>query len=408
MIDNYKTLDSKLTGKSITSYLTVLLLVVYALGYLIDVIYVKSYGAINVSIVKPDFIMIGFTFCIISSSFIVLSLLYFVIRDLRKIRGKSLRGLKRSYFILVNYCLVLIFYAAFITKEEWREKINVFNLFSLRLKVIFLMFFVGILVGIVVISIFEGTLDSLSKRMKDEEWFKKWLKWLKWMGVSIEQSQFINFYDKFSSSFIEYWRWFFLVLSLIMDYLLIIKIPWLKILIYEEGKYYLGMLFIAVFVSLRLRNAKRDSVLLLRDAKYDSDKMRAFKLSNRLIMIWCTFIPILVFLMAFSYSISIFRLMPKNRGGMMPLYKTIFYLRTKGGEFNSFASIIDSKKKNRTKPLYILFTDNEYYYVSNCYPLWKIDDNRHLDDLFMLRKANVYSMERIRSNPRYDKCLSKE
>ncbi len=389
MENGIKSIKDYSVGALIAKLITFISIIVYSIGYLINTIFLKSFGSISVPIIKSDFIFTGIVFSIVSLSFIVLPLLYFVIRGIKKIRSKPskpLVGLKRSYLIVLNYCLILIIYTMYITREEWIQQITILNSITIPLREIFLVFFVGVLIGIVVISIFERACQSLEKKIVENKWF----------GVENKDHRYIELFNNITNNFIGFWRFFFLFVSLVMDYLLIVKIHWF-FKVFWAMKFYFGMTFIMVFALFRIRNVKKES-----------DRKNNHKLSKRIVMIGYTFIPILIFLMVFSYSFSVFRLMPKNRGGMMPLYKTIFYLKNYRDEYNEILDHTEMNSIIKTKAVYLLFSDTNYYYVSECYPLWKKnDDNEYMENVYMIRTSNVLAMKRVRSNPRYDMCNQK-
>lgn len=355
-------------------------IIIYCVGYLVNAIFLKSFGSIDIPIVKSEFITAGLSFFVITFSFIILPLLYFIIRDLKELRSRRKIGIKRSYLIVANYCIILIIFTMFVTSEEWNNKIIIYQNVTVLLKNIFLVYFMGVLVGIVVLSVFEGACTSLRKRSIDNKWF----------GIHDETSNIIRFYDKSIILFLGFWRWAFLAISFAMDYLLFTRINWF-FNIFWSMKFYLGMIFILVFVVLRLRNAKRES-----------DKKNNDKLSYRISMIGITIIPIILYLTIFSYSFSVYRLMPKNRGGMMPLYKTVFYINRDIEK--CYPSSIYDANSDKSKPLYILFSTENYYYVTDKYKLKqkdKVTDTDHMKQIWAIRKKDIINMQRVRSNPRY-------
>lgn len=353
---------------SITSLAAGLLGYIYLCGYVIHSIYSRSLGIDSLSFVRAHFLETGAAFVVLTLALMFIPFtLFIVVREVRRLRDLSPEGAKRQTLISLNFCLVLLFFALFITSAEVDLSVYKSHWVDWDLKEFFLAYLWIVLVGLVssvqLEKLWRHTLRAKwEKENKDDPWIKKG--------------------DDIVSNGLGWLRWTLLIYSVFVDVILLVKIHWIWPAVREFVGYFVPIMALA-FIIYRLVNL----------AKLATSKKSLF----RLVAVALVFIICLHYLILTAFAYTVYRWVPMSRGGRMPVVTTEFYLSPE--KQNAYEGIVATSSTNVciTVPLYVLEQNDEIFGV--CTNL-VVKGPLSSMDVRTIKRADVLSMRFHGVDPR--------
>lgn len=176
---------------------------------------------------------------------------------------------------------------------------------------------------------------------------------------------------------IPFFRFLMLTISIIFDYIIVTQLEWMKIdKLWTVIRFYLfiaGMLGLALFVLVkRLKRPFREQ-----------------KHRYKLLMFSLFFLVPLFYLMLTAYSSSVYRILPVNRGGKLPITRATIILKSSETE----RPLIDiDTNKGVIGPLFILEQNEEdIYFILDKYPAFGADPK--FGKVYAMKKPDIFFIE---------------
>lgn len=295
----------------------------YLTGYLINSIFCRNLGINRAEALKLQYIEIGlvFTLMTVSLTAIIPAAFYvtFRIRKSSQLPHYWAGGIGNA-LNTAHFCLVLIFTAIFITNYEWNYTIDRLLFRGWQIKDLFAIYMLSVFFAMAILPAVERiVVKKCSKRT---------------MRIMFR-------------SLIEPLRYCFIVFSLLYDVVLLTNIGWIPQLL-ARGFYYLltALVFpvgtVLVLLWLRKVGDRRNSPVL--------------------VGIVCAAVVAVLYLSVNSYVYGVYRFVPMNRGGKLPLTETYLEL-PKEVTFSSFP--VPDPTSKLVGPVYVVEETSEYLYVAS-------------------------------------------
>lgn len=324
----------------------------YVTGYLVHAIFVRTLGITNIPLINAEYIETGLVFIILSMTIIFTPLLlWYIITKTKEHFRFPKTGSKRSLISLLNFTMVLLFFALFVTSDQWAKTAIPNKSIPISLRVFFHVYIIVVFFGI----LFVGGLQRFKKSLtKQSMW-----------NIKEYKNMIIICLDLL----IEIVRWMLMVMTIAFDFLLVYQMRWIGNLLFDM-RYYFMMLFLTTYMLYR---AKRQINKLK-----DNEKLR-----NRLLALTGVFSVIMIHLIIIAYSSGVYPFIPANRGGRLPVSNAIFTLQN--NSWKIYSDLLDNSQWTTgfTIPLRVIEQTDVGYFVI------KPDENVFMANVVMLKKEQV-------------------
>ena len=331
--------------RHLAGWITAFLGFIYLAGYLVSSIFLRSIGIESASLLKAQYIETGIVFSCFTATIMVVP--FYTMRMIRRIKGEEENSFKIGTIIttvvIINFSIVLLYFALFTTHEiDQNISIRGYSICSVGSV------FVAYLVVILGISVLVGFI-------KDKNISEKYGK---------------------DPCIMPYFRFLMLTTSIIFDYIIVTQIAWMKIdKIGTVMRFYLfmaGMFGITLFMLVKRL-----------ERPFQKPKHR-----YNLLMFCLFFLVPMFYLMLTAYSSSVYRILPVNRGGKLPVTRATIILKSSETE----RPLIDiDTNEGAIGPLFIVEQNEEdVYFILDKYPAF---GDPKFGKVYAMKKADIFSIE---------------
>ncbi len=337
---------------TIAQFMAVAVACVYVSGYLINGLFLRNHGLVQLTVLDSLYLEIGLIFILITGIAVVVpyTTLKWAIKEKRESGLKLNPYTFISPFVSTNYLYVLTFFSIFLTYYEWTHTIQILNI-DIALRKIFPIYLGGMFILLASIPIirrmdFDRNSDTFGK-----------------LSATRDNSQ--------TSVFIKYLlivlRSFAVLLTITFDYLLFLLIPWLDDFLLRAA-YFIMWLVIGLVALLIVKKFS---------SQYNANSHRVF--------VWLISLP---FVLAFyyftviAYANGVYKNIPISRGGKLPVTEAIIKLKRDQNVSKGLTDILKSG-------VFVIEQDSDFLYIipSNTKGWFKMTQH-----LYAVQKGDIESV----------------